>query len=244
MDLAYKSINYILSWKKSTIFWWLWILSVSFSTVTSNAQEPAEKRMWLGWGQAYGNYEQDDLKSEEMEGISLELMASHRSFEDNMVLGKALLDTRFEHHFLDDQGLYHSIKTRVIHGYYSIGFGKAVEVLKSVEHDLIQIGGSLELVGGFGILQFDKLERNALGEVVHYGERFGTDFLVGYQLSLYADFDNAWTVGVKSAFYRNTLYIDYDEVEGRLNHIYSNMFFIGTKLGEVDCRATRYMICK
>ena len=92
---------------------------------------------------------------------------------------------------------------------------------------MIQIGGSLELLGGFGILQFDKLERNALGEIVHYGERFGTDFLVGYQLSIYADFDNAWTVGVKSAFYRNTLYIDYDEVEGRLNHIYSNMFFIG-----------------
>ena len=244
MDLAYQGIRYILSGKKSTILLWLWTLSVTFSAVTSNAQEPSEKRKWIGWGSAYGSYEQDDLKAEEMEGSTLELMTLHRSFEDTMVLGQALLDTRFEHHFLDDQGLYHSIKARVIHGYYSIGFGKSIEVLDSVEHDLIQIGGSLELLGGFGILQFDKLERNALGEVVHYGERFGTDFLVGYQLSIYADFDNAWTIGVKSAFYRNTLYIDYDEVEGRLNHIYSNMFFIGTKLGEVDCRATRYMICK
>ena len=244
MDLAYQGIRYKLSGKKSIILLWLWTLSVTFSAVTSNAQEPSEKRKWIGWGSAYGSYEQDDLKAEEMEGSTLELMTLHRSFEDTMVLGQALLDTRFEHHFLDDQGLYHSIKARVIHGYYSIGFGKAIEVLDSVEHDLIQIGGSLELLGGFGILQFDKLERNALGEVVHYGERFGTDFLVGYQLSIYADFDNAWTIGVKSAFYRNTLYIDYDEVEGRLNHIYSNMFFIGTKLGEVDCRATRYMICK
>lgn len=244
MDLAYQGIRYILSRKKSIILLWLWTLSVTFSAVTSNAQEPSEKRKWIGWGSAYGSYEQDDLKAEEMEGSTLELMTLHRSFEDTMVLGQALLDTRFEHHFLDDQGLYHSIKARVIHGYYSIGFGKSIEVLDSVEHDLIQIGGSLELLGGFGILQFDKLERNALGEVVHYGERFGTDFLVGYQLSIYADFDNAWTIGVKSAFYRNTLYIDYDEVEGRLNHIYSNMFFIGTKLGEVDCRATRYMTCK
>ena len=244
MDLAYQGIHYILSGKKSTILLWLWTLSVTFSAVTSNAQEPSEKRKWIGWGSAYGSYEQDDLKAEEMEGSTLELMTLHRSFEDTMVLGQALLDTRFEHHFLDGQGLYHSVKARVIHGYYSIGFGKSLEVLDSVEHDLIQIGGSLELLGGFGILQFDKLERNALGEVVHYGERFGTDFLVGYQLSIYADFDNAWTIGVKSAFYRNTLYIDYDEVEGRLNHIYSNMFFIGTKLGEVDCRATRYMICK
>lgn len=244
MDLAYQGIRYILSGKKSTILLWLWTLSVTFSAVTSNAQEPSEKRKWIGWGSAYGSYEQDDLKAEEMEGSTLELMTLHRSFEDTMVLGQALLDTRFEHHFLDDQGLYHSIKARVIHGYYSIGFGKAIEVLDSVEHDLIQIGGSLELLGGFGILQFDKLERNALGEVVHYGERFGTDFLVGYQLSIYADFDNAWTIGVKSAFYRNTLYIDYDEVEGRLNHIYSNMFFIGTKLGAVDCVPTRYMICK
>ena len=225
MDLAYQGIRYILSGKKSTILLWLWTLSVTFSAVTSNAQEPSEKRKWIGWGSAYGSYEQDDLKAEEMEGSTLELMTLHRSFEDTMVLGQALLDTRFEHHFLDDQGLYHSIKARVIHGYYSIGFGKSIEVLDSVEHDLIQIGGSLELLGGFGILQFDKLERNALGEVVHYGERFGTDFLVGYQLSIYADFDNAWTIGVKSAFYRNTLYIDYDEVEGRLNHIYSNMFF-------------------
>ena len=244
MDLAYQGIRYILSGKKSIILLWLWTLSVTFSAVTSNAQEPSEKRKWIGWGSAYGSYEQDDLKAEEMEGSTLELMTLHRSFEDTMVLGQALLDTRFEHHFLDDQGLYHSIKARVIHGYYSIGFGKSIEVLDSVEHDLIQIGGSLELLGGFGILQFDKLERNALGEVVHYGERFGTDFLVGYQLSIYADFDNAWTIGIKSAFYRNTLYIDYDEVEGRLNHIYSNMFFIGTKLGEVDCRATRYMTCK
>ena len=244
MDLAYQGIRYILSVKKSIILLWLWTLSVAFSAVTSNAQEPSEKRKWIGWGSAYGSYEQDDLQAEKMEGSTLELMTLHRSFEDTMVLGQALLDTRFEHHFLDDQGLYHSVKARVIHGYYSIGFGKSLEVLDSVEHDLIQIGGSLELLGGFGILQFDKLERNALGEVVHYGERFGTDFLVGYQLSIYADFDNAWTIGVKSAFYRNTLYIDYDEVEGRLNHIYSNMFFIGTKLGEVDCRATRYMICK
>ena len=221
MDLAYQGIRYILSGKKSTILLWLWTLSVTFSAVTSNAQEPSEKRKWIGWGSAYGSYEQDDLKAEEMEGSTLELMTLHRSFEDTMVLGQALLDTRFEHHFLDDQGLYHSVKARVIHGYYSIGFGKSLEVLDSVEHDLIQIGGSLELLGGFGILQFDKLERNALGEVVHYGERFGTDFLVGYQLSIYADFDNAWTIGVKSAFYRNTLYIDYDEVEGRLNHIYS-----------------------
>jgi len=26
------------------------------------------KRKWIGWGSAYGSYEQDDLKAEEMEG--------------------------------------------------------------------------------------------------------------------------------------------------------------------------------
>jgi hypothetical protein len=244
MDLAYKGIQYILSGKTSLVFLWFCILNVLFSATTSNAQDPAEKRMWLGWGQAYGNYEQDDLKSVDMQGITLELMTSHRSFQDGMVLGKALMDTRLEHHFTDDTGLHHSVTTRVIHGYYSIGFGKTIEVLKSAKHNLIEIGGSVELVGGFGILQFDKIERNKFGEEVHFGARFGTDFLVGYQLSIYADFDNAWTVGVKSAVYRNTLYIDYEEVEGRLNHIHSNMIFVGRKFGELDCVPTRYVFCR
>ena len=179
-----------------------------------------------------------------MEGITLEYMSSHRSLKDAMVLGEALLHTRFEHHFNDDQGIYHSVKAQVIHYYYSIGFGRSLEILKSVEHDLIQIGGSVELVGGFGILEFNKTERYASGDKVEFGQRFGTDFLLGYQLSIYVDFDNAWTVGIKSSTFRNPLYIDYDEVEGRLYHINSNMIFIGTKLGEVDCVPTRYVICK
>ena len=79
MDLAYKGIRYILSGKKSIVLLWLWTFSVAFSAATLNAQEPAEQRKWIGWGAAYGSYEQDDLKSEEMEGITLELMASHRS---------------------------------------------------------------------------------------------------------------------------------------------------------------------
>ena len=124
---------------------------VTTSTVC-NAQEPAEKRKWIGWGQAYGFYEQDDLKSVNMEGITLEYMSSHRSFKDAMVLGEALLHTRFEHHFNDDQGIYHSVKAQVIHYYYSIGFGRSLEILKSVEHDLIQIGGSVELVGALEFL--------------------------------------------------------------------------------------------
>ena len=68
MDLAYQGIRYILSGKKSTILLWLWTLSVTFSAVTSNAQEPSEKRKWIGWGAAYGSYEQDDLKAEVMKG--------------------------------------------------------------------------------------------------------------------------------------------------------------------------------
>ena len=244
MDLAYRIIRIILRHKKSvTLFSFCFLGMVTISTVC-NAQEPAEKRKWIGWGQAYGFYEQDDLKSSNMEGITLEYMSSHRSFKDAMVLGEALLHTRFEHHFNDDQGIYHSVKAQVIHYYYSIGFGRSLEILKSVEHDLIQIGGSVELVGGFGILEFNKTERYASGDKVEFGQRFGTDFLLGYQLSIYVDFDNAWTVGIKSSTFRNPLYIDYDEVEGRLYHINSNMIFIGTKLGEVDCVPTRYVICK
>ena len=68
MDLAYQGIHHILDGKKFTVLFWLWTLSVAFSAVTSNAQEPAEQRKWIGWGAAYGSYEQDDLKAEEMEG--------------------------------------------------------------------------------------------------------------------------------------------------------------------------------
>ena len=244
MDLAYRIICIILRDKKSVTFLCFCFLGMVATSTVCNAQEPAEKRKWIGWGQAYGFYEQDDLKSVNMEGITLEYMSSHRSFKDAMVLGEALLHTRFEHHFNDDQGIYHSVKAQVIHYYYSIGFGRSLEILKSVEHDLIQIGGSVELVGGFGILEFNKTERYVSGDKVEFGQRFGTDFLLGYQLSIYVDFDNAWTVGIKSSTFRNPLYIDYDEVEGRLYHINSNMIFIGTKLGEVDCVPTRYVICK
>ena len=229
MDLAYRIICIILRDKKSVTFVCFCFLGMVATSTVCNAQEPAEERKWIGWGQAYGFYEQDDLKSSNMEGITL---------------GVALLQTRFEHHFNDDQGIYHSVKAQVIHYYYSIGFGRSLEILKSVEHDLIQIGGSVELVGGFGILEFNKTERYASGDKVEFGQRFGTDFLLGYQLSIYVDFDNAWTVGIKSSPFRNPLYIDYDEVEGRLYHINSNMIFIGTKLGEVDCVPTRYVICK
>ena len=55
MDLAYQGIRYILSRKKSTILLWLWTLSVTFSAVTSSAQEPSEKRKWIGWGAADGS---------------------------------------------------------------------------------------------------------------------------------------------------------------------------------------------
>ena len=195
----------ILRDKKSVTFFVFALGMVATSTVC-DAQEPAEKRKWIGWGQAYGFYEQDDLKSSNMEGITLEYMSSHRSFKDAMVLGKHFLHTRFEHHF-NDQGIYHSVKAQVIHYYYSIGFGRSLEILKSVEHDLIQIGESVELVGGFGILEFNKTERYTSGDKVEFGQRFGTDFLLGYQLSIYVDFDNAWTVGIKSStFLRRSRY--------------------------------------
>ena len=97
MDLAYRIICIILRDKKSVTFFSFCFLGMVTTSTVCNAQEPAEKRKWIGWGQAYGFYEQDDLKSSNMEGITLEYMSSHRSFKDAMVLGEALLHTRFEH---------------------------------------------------------------------------------------------------------------------------------------------------
>ena len=74
------------------------------------AQEPAETRKWVGGGEAFGTYGQSDVdKSEDLEGITLEIMLSHRIFDDSMALGKAFMDTRFEHGFEDSYGNYHHI---------------------------------------------------------------------------------------------------------------------------------------
>ena len=65
-------------------------------------QEAAETRKWLGSGSAFGSHGQSDIdKCEDLDGITLEIMVSHQIFDDSMALGKAFLDTRFEHGFED-----------------------------------------------------------------------------------------------------------------------------------------------
>ncbi len=203
------------------------------------AQDPAETRKWIGGGDAFGTYGQSDVEeTEDLEGITLEIMLSHRIFDDSMALGKAFMDTRFEHGFEDTYGNYHQINARVFHGYYSFGLGKTFELM-----DSFQVGATAYLVGGLGFAIFNKYYKTASGQEINFDPKFGGDILVGYQWAVYLDFNNYWTIGMKSSVYRNRLYVEFGGVDAHVNHIYSNMIFIGIKKGFVDCVPTAYVQC-
>jgi hypothetical protein len=199
-------------------------------------QEAAETKNWLGGGSAFGSHGQSDVnKSEGLDGVTLEVMVSHQIFDDSMALGKAFLDTRFEHGFEDGYGNYHQVNARVLHGYYSLGVGKSFELLNS-----FQVGATADLVGGLGLVAFDKYYKTASGQEIKFDRKFGGDILVGYQWAIFMDFGNYWTIGLKSSVYRNRIYVEFGGIDAHVNHIHSNMIFIGLKKGFVDCVPTLY----
>ena len=165
-------------------------------------------------------------------------MLSHRIFDDSMALGKAFMDTRFEHGFEDTFGNYHQINTRVFHGYYSFGLGKTFELMRT-----FQVGATADLVGGLGLAIFNKYYKTASGQEINFDPKFGGDILFGYQWAVYMDFNNYWTIGMKSSVYRNRLYVEFGGVDAHVNHIHSNMIFVGIKKGFVDCVPTAYVQC-
>ena len=149
--------------RKILKIWWLALFcGISLSCIAKPlfAQDPAETRKWIGGGDAFGTYGQSDVEeSEDLEGITLEIMLSHRIFDDSMALGKAFMDTRFEHGFEDTYGNYHQINARVFHGYYSFGLGKTFELM-----DSFQVGATADLVGGLGFAIFNKYYKTASGQ--------------------------------------------------------------------------------
>ena len=84
--------------RKILEIWWIALfcgITFSFTAKPLFARDPAETRKWIGGGNAFGTYGQSDVQeSEELEGITLEIMLSHRIFDDSMALGKAFMDTR------------------------------------------------------------------------------------------------------------------------------------------------------
>ena len=228
--------------RKILKIWWIALFfGITFSCFAKPliAQDPAETRKWVGGGNAFGTYGQSDVEeAEDLNGITLELMLSHRIFDDSMALGKAFMDTRFEHGFEDTFGNYHQINTRVLHGYYSFGLGKTFELMRT-----FQVGATADLVGGLGLAIFNKYYKTASGQEINFDPKFGGDILFGYQWAVYMDFNNYWTIGMKSSVYRNRLYVEFGGVDAHVNHIHSNMIFIGTKKGYVDCVPTAYVQC-
>ena len=91
------------------IWWILFVCGISLSWIAEPlfAQEPAETRKWIGWGQAFGNYTQDDItQTEDVEGYTGEIMLSHRIFDDSMALGKAIMNSYFPSGFEDSFGIF------------------------------------------------------------------------------------------------------------------------------------------
>ena len=167
-----------------------------------------------------------------------EIMMAHQMNEDGTTFGQALMDTRFERSFEDTDGNYHHVNTRVFHSYFSLGLGKAFEM-----NNKLHLGGFVDLIGGFGIIVFKKDYTLASGQDIKFSEKFGFDLLTGYQLAVFMDLNNYWVIGWKTAYYQNRLYLEFGDTVGNLNHMHSNMMFIGTKLGFTDCVPTAYVQC-
>ena len=83
--------------RKILKIWWIALFfGITFSCFAKPliAQDPAETRKWIGGGNAFGTYGQSDVEeAEDLNGITLEIMLSHRIFDDSMALGKAFMDT-------------------------------------------------------------------------------------------------------------------------------------------------------
>jgi len=202
-------------------------------------QTVMDTRQWLGAGQVYGDYEQEDLDATvDMQGLTYEIMQSHEIFKNSTTWGKAILDTRFSKSFEDIHGNYHSFEMRAFHRYYSFGLGKTIEV-----NHQFQYGGALELLAGAGVGIFNKKYITASGTTITFEDTYSLDLLTGYQVSLFLDFQNSWTIGYKSSVFRNRFYIEFGGIEVDLNHYNSHMLFIGTKKGYVSCVPTRYVPC-
>ena len=228
--------------RKILKIWWLALVcGFIFSCMAKPlfAQDPAETRKWIGWGQAFGNYTQDDInQTEDSEGYTGEIMLSHRIFDDSMALGKAVMNTYFPVGFEDTFGNFHDVKLHVYHYYYSFGLGKSFEISNN-----FQIGATADLVGGLGMAIFKKHYRTASGQEINFDEKFGFDLLTGYQMTAFFDINNYWTVGFKTSVYRNRIYVEFGDINGQLDHIHSSMIFIGLKQGYVDCVPTAYVQC-
>ena len=203
------------------------------------AQDMAEIRRWIGFGNSYGDYGENDLDTTySVKGLANEIMMAHEMNEDGTTFGQALMDTRFEHSFEDTDGNYHHVNTRVFHSYFSLGLGKAYEM-----NNKLHLGGTVDLIGGFGLIVFKKDYTLASGQNIKFSEKFGFDLLTGYQLAVFMDLNNYWVIGWKTAYYQNRLYLEFGDTVGNLNHMHSNMMFIGTKLGFTDCVPTAYVQC-
>ena len=203
------------------------------------AQDMAETRRWIGFGNSFGDYGENDLDTTyPVKGLANEIMMAHEMNEDGTTFGQALMDTRFERSFEDTDGNYHHVNTRVFHSYFSLGLGKAFEM-----NNKLHFGGTVDLIGGFGIIVFKKDYTLASGQNIKFSEKFGFDLLTGYQLTVFVDLNNYWVIGWKTAYYQNRLYLEFGDTVGNLNHMHSNMMFIGTKLGFTDCVETAYVEC-
>ena len=123
-----------------------------------------------------------------------------------VTFGQALMDTRFEHSFEDTDGNYHHVNTRVFHSYFSLGLGKAFEM-----NNKLHFGGTVDLIGGFGIIVFKKDYTLASGQNIKFSEKFGFDLLTGYQLAVFVDLNNYWVIGWKTAYYQNRLYLEFGD---------------------------------
>ena len=224
--------TYLLFWTVSTL--------VCFIPLQGPfAQDMAETRRWIGFGNSFGDYGENDLDTTyPVKGLANEIMMAHEMNEDGTTFGQALMDTRFERSFEDKDGNYHHVNTRVFHSYFSLGLGKAFEM-----NNKLHFGGTVDLIGGFGIIVFKKDYTLASGQNIKFSEKFGFDLLTGYQLAVFVDLNNYWVIGWKTAYYQNRLYLEFGDTVGNLNHMHSNMMFIGTKLGFTDCVETAYVEC-
>ena len=221
------------------LFWTVSTLVCLIPLQAPIAQEMAETRRWIGFGNSFGDYGENDLDTTyPVKGLANEIMMAHEMNEDGTTFGQALMDTRFERSFEDKDGNYHHVNTRVFHSYFSLGLGKAFEM-----NNKLHFGGTVDLIGGFGIIVFKKDYTLASGQNIKFSEKFGFDLLTGYQLAVFVDLNNYWVIGWKTAYYQNRLYLEFGDTVGNLNHMHSNMMFIGTKLGFTDCVETAYVEC-
>lgn len=226
----------------------LGIIGILFflGTTPLDANAQTKELIWIGFGEAEGNYQEDlhqfdeEIKGSTYEYSELEYEVIRDSGKLRTSPGQtksfSLQYTSFDPVFIDQQGRKHFLSLTEITPYWSRGLTYIVHMGKTVDWV-----NSAELLLGIGFITFEKEVEN----LHKFDHKWGYELSYGYGMNSLFKFDEGWFFGWRSLVKNNRISLEYGEDYGYLTHRRDILFIIGkTFRGTREiCVPTAYVPC-